>query len=52
MQRIVGMMLLLAGASTFAMGAFTVPEIGASSAGSAVALLSGTLLIIRGRGKK
>jgi hypothetical protein len=52
MQRLMGMMLLLAGASTFAMGAFTVPEIGAGSAGSAFALLSGTLLIIRGRRRK
>jgi hypothetical protein len=52
MQKIVGMMLLVAGASTFAMGAFTVPEISAGSAGSAVALLSGMLLMIRGRRKK
>ncbi len=51
MQKIVGMMLLVAGASAFAMGA-VVPEIGVGSAGSAVALLSGALLVIRGRHKK
>jgi hypothetical protein len=52
MQKIVGMMLLIAGASMFAMGAITVPEISAGSAGSALTLLSGTLLMIRGRRKK
>ena len=51
MQRILGMMLLVAGASVFAMGAI-VPEISAGSAGSALALLAGTLLIVRGRRKK
>jgi hypothetical protein len=53
MQRVLGMMLLVVGASAFAMGvAAPVPEIGAGSAGSAVALLSGMLLVIRGRRKK
>jgi hypothetical protein len=46
------MMLLVAGASAFAMGVPAVPEIGVGSAGSAVALLSGALLVIRGRHKK
>jgi hypothetical protein len=50
MRRVLGMMLLVAGAATFAMGA-GVPEIGVGSAGSAVALLSGALLVIRGRRK-
>jgi hypothetical protein len=53
MQKVFGMMLLVIGASTFAMGSVAaVPEIGVGSAGSAVALLSGTLLVIRGRRKK
>jgi hypothetical protein len=51
MRRVVGMILLAAGAATFAMGAPAVPEIGVGSAGSAVALLSGALLVIRGRRK-
>jgi hypothetical protein len=46
MQRALGMMLLVIGASTFAM-ATAVPEISAGSAGSALALLSGALLVIR-----
>jgi hypothetical protein len=50
-MKIVGMMLLLAGAASFAM-ATPVPEVGAGSAGSAVALLSGALLVIRGRRRK
>jgi hypothetical protein len=43
------MMLLIAGASQLAMA--SVPEIGAASAGSALALVSGALLVIRGRRK-
>jgi hypothetical protein len=50
MQKVLGIMLLVIGASAFAMGA--VPEISAGSAGSAVALLSGALLVVRGRRKK
>ncbi len=49
MQKVLGMMLLIAGASQFAMA--TVPEIGVGSAGSAIALISGALLVIRGRRK-
>ena len=52
MRRVLGMMLLVVGASHFAMGVSTVPEIGVGSAGSALALLSGALLVIRGRRKK
>ena len=50
MHKILGMMLLFIGVSAFAV-ATTVPEIGAGSAGSAVALLSGALLMYRGRRK-
>ena len=49
-QTVLGIMLLVAGASTYAMAA--VPEIAPASAGSAVALVSGMLLVIRGRRKK
>ncbi len=52
MQKIVGMMLLVAGAAGFAMGSVAVPEIGVGSAGSALTLLSGALFVIRGRRKK
>src|ERR1022692_1915418 len=51
MTRMVGMMLLLIGAAGFAM-ANPVPEIDPGSAGSALALLSGALLVVRGRSKK
>ena len=51
MRKVLGMMLLVAGASVIAMGAPSVPEISAGSAGSAVAILSGALLILRGRRK-
>lgn len=53
-MRIVGMALLLVGVAGFAFGGFTLnaPEIDASSGGSAIALLSGGLLIIRARRKK
>lgn len=49
-MKLIGMALLLVGVSGLAM-AGAVPEIDAGSAGSALALLSGTLLIIRGRRK-
>jgi hypothetical protein len=53
MNKALGMMLLLAGVSSLAMAATAaVPEIGAGSAGSAMALVSGALLVIRGRRKK
>jgi hypothetical protein len=50
-MKAVGMMLLLIGAMTAA-NATSVPEIPGSSAASAVALLSGALLILRSRRKK
>ena len=49
MQKVFGLMLLIVGASAFAMGG--VPEINAGSAGSAVVLISGALLVYRGRRK-
>ena len=51
MQKILGMMLLIAGASQLAMASPAVPEIGAGSAASAIALISGAMLVIRGRRK-
>ena len=53
MQKVLGVIFLVVGGSAFAMGAVgAVPEIGVGSAGSALALLSGTLLVIRGRRRK
>jgi len=50
MQKVLGMLLLLAGASVFALGGpASVPEIDPGSAGSALALLSGGLLVLRSR---
>jgi hypothetical protein len=43
-------MLLLIGMATFAFG--SVPEISPASAGSAIALISGAVLVMRGRRKK
>ena len=51
MQKVLGMMILLAGVSHFAM-ASAVPEIGVGSAGSAIALISGAMLVIRGHRRK
>jgi len=43
------MALLLVGISGFALAVTLVPEIDGGSAGSAIALLTGALLVIRGR---
>jgi hypothetical protein len=51
MHKVLAYALLVIGVSSFAMGA-PVPEIGPASAGSALALLSGAVLVIRGRRKK
>jgi len=51
MNRVVGMMLLLVGASAFAFGT-AVPEIDPGSGANALALISGVLLIARGRRNK
>lgn len=50
-QLALGLMLLAAGASTYAMATAVTPEIPVGSAGSAIALVSGMLLVIRGRRK-
>ncbi len=50
-MKLIGMALLFVGVSSLALAGYDVPEINAGSAGSALALLSGALLIIRGRKK-
>ena len=52
-QTILGIMLLVAGASTVAMAfnPVSTPEIPAGSAGSAIELVSGILLMFRGSRK-
>jgi hypothetical protein len=51
-MKIAGMMLILLGAAVAAMAAPAVgPEIDPGSAGSALALLAGAALVIRGRRK-
>ncbi len=50
-MKLIGMALLFAGVSSFAFAIYPVPEVNAGSAGSALALLSGALLMIRGRKK-
>jgi hypothetical protein len=51
-QKVLGILLLLAGATSYAMAdGIPVPEISPSTAGSAVALVSGIVLMIRGRRK-
>jgi hypothetical protein len=50
MQKTLGMLLLLVGASVCC-SAFITPEIDPASGGSALALVAGALLIIRSRRK-
>jgi len=50
-MKLIGMLLLFAGVSTFAFAVPAAPEINAGSAGSALALLSGALLVLRSRKK-
>ena len=50
-MKLTGMFLLLAGMATFAFASPAAPEINAGSAGSALALLSGALLVLRSRKK-
>jgi hypothetical protein len=53
MMKIAGMMLLLAGLAGFATAESTLaPELSANAAGTALAVLSGAMLVIRGRKKK
>jgi|SwirhirootsSR3_FD_contig_31_18127692_length_468_multi_2_in_0_out_0_2 hypothetical protein len=49
MKRVVGTILLALGVSTFALASAAVPEVDAGSCGSALALISGALLLVRGR---
>ncbi len=52
MLKAVGMLLILVGVSGFAFADIVVgPEISAGSASSALALISGAILVIRGRKK-
>ncbi len=52
MLKAAGMFLILVGVSGFALADITVvPEISAGSASSALALVSGAILVIRGRKK-
>jgi hypothetical protein len=51
MNKIVSLVLLGIGATVAASAAVTVPEIDPASGASAVALLSGVVMVIRGRRK-
>ena len=50
-MKYLGMVLLFVGVAGFALGINGVPEIDGGSAGSALALLSGAVLLIRSRRK-
>jgi hypothetical protein len=50
--KIAGLMLLMIGLGGAAFGNAVAPEISPASAGSALALVSGVLLVMRGRRKK
>jgi len=52
MTKIAGMMSLLIGVAGLAMASATVPEIDPGTAFAPLALISGAVLIIRGRRKK
>ena len=51
-MKLLGSMLLLIGMGSFAFGQPAAPEINPASAGSALALISGALLVMRGSRKK
>ncbi len=52
-MKVIGLILLMVGAAAMASAQVAAaPEIDANSAGSAVALLSGSLLILKSRRKK
>lgn len=52
-MRFAGTILLFVGLSSLALaGTFTVPEISPASGAAALALISGALLVIRGRRKR
>lgn len=53
MYKLLGLGLLMVGAASFALaGPVSAPEIDGSSAATAIALLSGGLLVLRARRKK
>jgi hypothetical protein len=52
MRKIVALVLLGIGSGVAAMATVGVPEIDPGSAGSALALLAGTIVILRGRRRK
>jgi len=52
MTRIIGAALLLMGTAGYALAAYSAPEIDASSGISAVTLLAGGLVVLRGRRRK
>ena len=49
MTKVMGVFLLFVGVSAVAFGTPATPEIDPGAAGSALALLSGALLVVRGR---
>lgn len=51
MQRLLGMLLVLIGVSSVASATVGIPEIDPASGASALALIAGGLLVIRGRRK-
>ncbi len=51
-MKVLGMMLLLVGMAGILPAGSAVPEIDPGSAGTAIALLSGTLLLLKSRRKK
>jgi hypothetical protein len=52
MTKVAGMVLMLMSISGFAFAGTSVPEIDAATGVGALALLSGSLLVIRGRRKR
>jgi hypothetical protein len=50
--KLLGCLLLLTGLASFAFAVPVAPEISPASAGSAIALISGAVLVMRGRRKK
>jgi hypothetical protein len=51
-MKLLGSVLLLIGMGSAAFASSSVPEISPASAGSAIALISGAVLVMRGRRKK
>jgi hypothetical protein len=52
MYRLLTLALFAVGAASLALGSVTVPEIDPATGGSALALLAGTVLVVRARVKK